>query len=136
MCGFVISSGSDSRQNVINSTNAIKYRGPDKTNYYFDEYNRIYIGHNRLSILDDEYGGQPYFSNDKKIILLFNGEIYNYKTLKEDLQNLNIKFYSKNSDTEVLLKGYEYYGTEIFNKIDGPFACAILDFKKKNYNFR
>ena len=130
MCGFVISVGINSRQNVINSTNAIKYRGPDETNFYFDEHNKIYIGHNRLTILDDKYGKQPYFSKDKKLILLFNGEIYNYKTLRQNLQKLNVKFYSENSDTEVLLKGYEYYGTEIFNKIDGAFACTILDFKK------
>ena len=131
MCGFVISVGINSRQNVINSTNAIKYRGPDETNFYFDEHNKIYIGHNRLTILDDKYGKQPYFSKDKKLILLFNGEIYNYKTLRQNLQKLNVKFYSENSDTEVLLKGYEYYGTEIFNKFFILIDSKIIIF----YNF-
>lgn len=130
MCGFVISIGLNSKQDVINSTYSIKHRGPDKTSFYFDEYKKIYIGHNRLSILDDKYGQQPFFSDNKKIILLFNGEIYNYKNLRKNLEDLNINFSSTNSDTEVLLKGYEYYGNKIFNKIDGAFACAIIDFKK------
>jgi len=66
MCGFVISIGLNSKQDVINSTYSINHRGPDKTSFYFDEYKKIYIGHNRLSILDDKYGRQPFFSDNKK----------------------------------------------------------------------
>ena len=131
MCGFILSIGSVKKEEIISAVNKIKYRGPDETNFYFDESYDLSMGHNRLSILDDKYGVQPYFSKDKSLILLFNGEIYNFKELRIDLEEKGVKFESKNSDTEVLLNGYKYYEKDFFPKIDGPFACAIVD-KKKN----
>ena len=86
MCGFILSIGSVKKEEIISAVNKIKYRGPDETNFYFDESYDLSMGHNRLSILDDKYGVQPYFSKDKSLILLFNGEIYNFKELRIDLE--------------------------------------------------
>lgn len=130
MCGFILAIGNVSKEEVFIATNQIKHRGPDATNYYFDEERKIYMGQNRLSILDDKYGSQPFFSEDKKKILLFNGEIYNHKEIRDDLITKGIKFFSNNSDTETLLKGYQFYGTKIFDYLDGQFACVITDLDK------
>ena len=131
MCGFILATGNVTKQEVLEATKKIKHRGPDSTNYYFNEDNRIFMGQNRLSILDDIHGDQPFFSEDRKKILLFNGEIYNHLELRNKLISKGIKFVSKNSDTETLLKGYEYYGEKIFNFLDGQFSIAITDLDKK-----
>ena len=77
MCGFVVSLGDVDQEEVKIATNEIRYRGPDDTNYFLDTEKKIFIGHNRLSIMDPEFGKQPLVSEDKKIILAYNGEMYN-----------------------------------------------------------
>ena len=69
MCGFVVCLGDVQEDDVKKATQKIKYRGPDDTNYFFDKEKRIFIGHNRLSIMDPEFGRQPLTSDDKKIII-------------------------------------------------------------------
>jgi asparagine synthase (glutamine-hydrolysing) len=130
MCGFVVSLGDIDQEQVKNATNEIRYRGPDDTNYFLDTEKKIFVGHNRLSIMDPEYGKQPLVSEDKKIILAYNGEMYNQFELRKELENNNIKFKSKSSDTEVVLKGYNFWGDKLFEKIDGQFAIVIIDLNK------
>ena len=130
MCGFVVSLGDVDQEEVKIATNEIRYRGPDDTNYFLDTEKKIFIGHNRLSIMDPEFGKQPLVSEDKKIILAYNGEMYNQFELRKELENKKIKFKSKSSDTEVVLKGYRFWGDKLFEKIDGQFAIVIIDLDK------
>ena len=88
-------------------------RGPDDHGIY--NKNNLAIGMRRLSIIDLEKGQQPMFSSDKNIVLVFNGEIYNYIELRNELKNKNYKF-STNSDTEVLIYMYKEYGENFLKK--------------------
>lgn len=130
MCGFVVSIGNIKESNLIKATESIKYRGPDDTNYYIDKNKNIFIGHNRLEIMDPDFGKQPVPSEDNQIILAYNGEIFNQYELREELIKNNINFKSISSDTEVVLKGYQFWGTSLFSKLDGQFAITILDLTK------
>ena len=94
MCGFVVSIGNIKVSNLVKSTESIKYRGPDDTNYYIDKNKNIFIGHNRLEIMDPDFGKQPVSSEDNQIILAYNGEIFNQYELREELIKNNINFKS------------------------------------------
>ena len=105
------------------------YRGPDKQNFFTDKKFKLSMGMNRLSVIDKKKGNQPMFSHDKRHVIVFNGAIYNFKDLKKHLEN-KITFYT-NSDTEVLINSYNYWGKKCFNYFDGMWAVAIYDFKTK-----
>ncbi len=107
----------------------IHHRGPDDSGYY--SVDNCMLGIQRLSILDIELGKQPMMSNDQSIVLVFNGEIFNYLELKDELKSKGVKFNTRNSDTEVILKLYEFYGKEFLSKLNGMFGIAIYDRKKK-----
>jgi len=132
MCGIngFILNGDQNNPELINlMNNEIIHRGPDDEGSYNDIISgkKISFGMRRLSIIDIDNGNQPIISDDENLILVFNGEIYNYKSLKIELEtNYNIEF-NTNSDTEVILKMYEIYGVESFSKLDGMFAFSILD---------
>lgn len=103
-------------------------RGPDGTGLFFDARRMVGLAHNRLAIVDlSSFGDQPFFSQDKKVGLVFNGEIYNYLELKE-LYFKNRIFVST-SDTEVLLAMFEKFGIAMLDKLQGMFAIAIFDFR-------
>lgn len=107
----------------------IIHRGPDDDGVFtFNDSSKysLAMGMRRLSIIDLNSGKQPIFSDDKKIIIVFNGEIYNYKILKKELEIKGVKFNTK-SDTEVILKLYETYGVSSFKKLDGMFGFSIFD---------
>lgn len=104
---------------------ALKHRGPDDEGIYRNEY--LDFGFVRLSILDlTKAGHQPFFSDDKRYVMVFNGEIYNYLELKEELKALGHNFHSS-SDTEVLLKSYMEWGEAAFHRFNGMWALAIYD---------
>lgn len=134
MCGingYLIYKSCCSTVDIIKLMNEkILHRGPDAEGIFFDEDKsfRLVIGMRRLSIIDLNSGNQPIFSEDKKIVILFNGEIYNYKYLKDQLLNQGCTF-ETNSDTEVILKLYEKEGVKSFSKLDGMFAFSIFDKK-------
>jgi len=109
-------------------TDIISYRGPDGEGYYI--HKNLALGHCRLSIIDLNTGDQPMFSEDKTIALVFNGEIYNYLELKEELIKLGHKF-NTSSDTEVIIKSYEQWGIDCQNKFNGMWAFALWDNKKQ-----
>lgn len=113
---------------VKNMTDAINYRGPDGFGYYNHE--NIALGHRRLSIIDLSTGDQPMFSDDGTIVLVFNGEIYNYIELREELIKLGYHF-KTTSDTEVIIKAYQHWGTECQNKFNGMWSFALWDNKKQ-----
>lgn len=126
--GFWISDGSESRNFSGNdSTEKIKKEFP----VLQEEYSKIALGFRRLSILDlSEKGHQPMLSEDKKIVITFNGEIYNFKKLRKELEAFGYHFQSQ-SDTEVILKSYIEWGTSMFVKLDGMFAICIVDLEQQ-----
>ena len=106
----------------------IKHRGPDSDGYYVDD--DVAMGFRRLSIIDLEGGSQPIFNEDKTKVITFNGEIYNYQYLKEDLI-VKGHVFNTSTDTEVILHGYEEYGEEILLMLRGMFSFVIYDINKK-----
>jgi asparagine synthase (glutamine-hydrolysing) len=128
-CGFVDQNKKPKKTKIIKDmANRIIHRGPDSEGYYIDD--NIALGFRRLSIIDLKGGNQPLYNENKDICVMFNGEIYNYLELKEELIKNGHKF-STNSDTEVIVHGYEEYNTEIFNKLRGMFAIIIYDIKNE-----
>ena len=131
MCGFCCYYGKGLVLDELRKgTENIAYRGPDDTNYLLDEDNNIFIGFNRLSIIDDKGGKQPMISPCKKYILVFNGEIYNSPQIRNALKSKSVQFKTKNSDTEVILQAYIYWGEKFVNKLDGMFSICIFDLNK------
>ena len=117
------------KEDLVKMTDRIKHRGPDSFGYYLDSF--IGLGHRRLSIIDlSDAGKQPMYNEDGTIVIVFNGEIYNFKKLKTQLIKKH-EFNSK-TDTEVLIHGYEEWGiTGLLSKLDGEFAFVIYDMIKK-----
>tara|TARA_B110000503_G_scaffold23182_1_gene36089 strand:- start:1078 stop:2898 length:1821 start_codon:yes stop_codon:yes gene_type:complete len=111
--------------------NQMYRRGPDHRGYWFDENYNIGLGHNRLAIIDlSEQANQPIISICNRYVIVFNGEIYNYKELKQELIILGETFQT-NSDTEILLKLYILNGKKMLLKLRGMFAFAIWDKKQE-----
>ncbi len=107
---------------------ASQHRGPDYSGVYSDE--QIVLGHNRLSIIDLQPSShQPFVSNDGNLVLVFNGEIYNYLEIKKILKDYDFK---TNSDTEVIIAAYQKWGKACVNHFNGMFAFAIWDKAKQN----
>lgn len=128
MCGIVGFIDKNKNIDILNDMLKIQsYRGPDDSGVYFDEKNGVHFGHNRLSIQDlSSYGHQPFVSDCGNYIIVFNGEVYNFKNIRVDLEELGYKFIS-NSDTEVILYSYKEWGIKCIDKFIGMFAFAILD---------
>lgn len=119
-------------QIVQKMNDLLKHRGPDNGGVY--QHNNITLGHRRLSIIDlSDAGNQPFYSYDKKHVIVFNGEIYNYKELKLELQRAAIGsghkpyFFQTSSDTEVVLAAYIRWGNDCVKYLNGMFAFAIHD---------
>ena len=130
MCGIVgfIDKSKDKKKIIKDMADLIIHRGPDSDGYYVDD--NIALGFRRLSIIDLGTGSQPIFNEEKDKVIIFNGEIYNYQIIKEDLLAKGHKFTTK-ADTEVILHGYEEYGEKILNKLRGLFSFVIYDIKTK-----
>lgn len=126
MCGFagyIHNYGTFDKEEVIHKmADRIKHRGPDDAHYYIDD--GIALGFRRLSIIDLEGGRQPILNEDGSLVLLFNGEIYNYQELREELIKAGHVFTTK-TDSETILHGYEEYGKKILGRLRGMFAFII-----------
>jgi asparagine synthase (glutamine-hydrolysing) len=108
------------------------HRGPDSDGMWMSPSENIWFGHRRLSILDlSDLGTQPMVSFDGTLVIIFNGEIYNFKSIRDDLRKKGYEFRSE-SDTEVLLNAWHCWKEETLQKIDGMFAFAILDIANNN----
>ncbi len=132
MCGFV---GSASVHRVVdkewllNGSESLYHRGPDDSSQWISENNRLGFSHRRLSIIDiTENARQPFMNTTQDAVIIFNGEIYNYKLIRSSLKSLGYKFKS-NSDTEVLLNSYLCWGYECLQKIKGMYAFVIYDIR-------
>lgn len=126
MCGFagyIHNYGTFDKEEVIHKmADRIKHRGPDDAHYYIDD--GIALGFRRLSIIDLEGGRQPILNENGSLVLLFNGEIYNYQELREELIKAGHVFTTK-TDSETILHGYEEYGKKILDRLRGMFAFII-----------
>ena len=131
MCGFCGFSDktkiTDKKKIIKKMADRIIHRGPDSDGYYVDK--SVALGFRRLSIIDLKGGDQPIYNEDKSVVIMFNGEIYNYRELKELLLEKGHSF-TTNSDTEVIVHGYEEYGYDVFNRLRGMFAIIIYDKNK------
>jgi len=132
MCGIVGFTGSKNSFLLKKMNNSLIHRGPDDASFF--ESNFVSLAMRRLSIVDIQTGQQPYYSNDNFIVVIFNGEIYNHKELREKLLDLGFKFKSNHSDGEVIPHLYQKYGIDFIHKINGMFAIALYD-KKINKLF-
>ena len=132
MCGFagyINNYATFDKMAVIKAmADRIVHRGPDDAHYYVDE--DISLGFRRLSIIDLEGGRQPILNEDGSLVLLFNGEIYNYQSIREDLLKAGHVFKTK-TDSEVILHGYEEYGKKVLDRLRGMFAFIIWNKQTK-----
>jgi len=132
MCGIsgILSFGGKyNKEDILKMNKVLSHRGPDDQGTYFDEF--IGLGHRRLSIIDlSKAGHQPMSDESEKYWIIFNGEVYNYLEIREELIEKGHKFHS-NSDTEVILKSYIEWGVECLQKFNGMWAFALWDQEKK-----
>jgi len=128
LCGITGFAGKGTREELESMAATLKHRGPDDEGYFFvpDE---VGLGFRRLSIIDLKTGNQPIFNEDKTVAIIFNGEIYNYRELRKNLEPRHR--FTTRTDTEVLVHLYEEEGEKMFEKLNGMFAIAIWDVRKK-----
>lgn len=126
MCGIcgIVQKNSNNTALVRRMSDLLAHRGPDRTAVY--ESGDVCFGHTRLSIIDLTTGDQPIFNHDKKLAIVYNGEIYNYRELRDELSKRGASFQTQ-SDTEVVLRLYEMDGPDAFARLNGIFSFAILD---------
>lgn len=131
MCGFAgfVGKVEDRETVLVNMMDTIIHRGPDSAGKYVDE--DAALGFRRLSIIDlSSVGDQPLYNEDKSMVLVFNGEIYNYQELRKELIEAGHVFVS-NTDSETLIHGYEQWGEKLVDRLRGMYAFVIWDTKKK-----
>lgn len=130
MCGILFAKSNRITKNeFISSLNIIKHRGPDAPLCFF-QHNDFMLGHNRLSIMDlDLRANQPFFSDDQRYVMIYNGEVYNYRELASQYM-IEMK---TSSDTELILKLYLKIGSSMLNKLNGMFSLIILDTLTNEY---
>lgn len=127
MCGIAGFAGTFDQARLHAMIRDLRHRGPDAEGFHIDEAAGIGLGHARLSILDHAGGAQPMLTADAQLAVAFNGEIYNHRALRKELERLGHVFQSDHSDTEVLLHGYREWGTGLCEHLNGMWAFAIHD---------
>lgn len=132
MCGLVGFLSNQPLEGILKEMIASqKHRGPDDSGSYIDHKTGLHLGHNRLSIQDiSSSGHQPFISDCKEYAIVFNGEVYNFKEIREELKSKGYNFRS-NSDTEVILYAYKEWGIESIKKFIGMFAFVLYDIPKQ-----
>lgn len=128
MCGIAGIIGEENKQLIQRMCDVIEHRGPDDSGFFIDK--GISLGMRRLSIIDIAGGKQPIHNEDETVWVMYNGELYNYLELKDELEKLGHKFYTK-CDTEIFVHAYEQYGDMFVEKLRGMFGFAIWDAKNK-----
>jgi asparagine synthase (glutamine-hydrolysing) len=125
VCGIAGFHGSTDRDLLQRMTDSLAHRGPDGEGIFLDR--QVGLGHRRLSIIDTSTeADQPMWSEDRRLVVVFNGEIYNYRELKAQLTGLGHRFHTQ-SDTEVILVGYQEWGEDVLTHLLGMFAFALYD---------
>ena len=132
MCGIVGFIDADKKLGIVQEMLATQsYRGPDDSGTYFDEESGIHFGHNRLSIQDlTSQGHQPFISDCENYVIAFNGEVYNFRELRIELERLGHQFHSQ-TDSEVVLNAWVEWGEECVHHFNGMFAFSVWDKQKK-----
>jgi Asparagine synthase (glutamine-hydrolyzing) len=135
MCGFVGIASKSELEDIGSWTKIankqIKHRGPDDSGYWVSEDNKVELAHRRLAVVDISYlAAQPMSNESFGLTIAFNGEIYNYKEIREDLKKIGYSFKSS-SDTEVILAAFKEWGKECVKIFNGMFAFAIYDSKNQ-----
>ena len=131
MCGLAGFVGTGNRDDLAAMTAALSHRGPDGEGFFVDQQLPFYLGHRRLAIIDVAGGRQPMWNEDETVAVIFNGEIYNHAELRRELLARGHRFQSSHSDTEVLVHGYEEWGPALVDKLNGMFAFALFDRRRK-----
>src|SRR5881275_668517 len=116
------------RETIVRMARSIAHRGPDDEGFFIA--GPVGLGFRRLSIIDLGGGHQPMSDAQETVWIIFNGEIYNYRELRAELQSKGHQFRT-NSDTEVIIHGYKEWSTDVFNHLNGMFGLAIWDVKKE-----
>lgn len=127
MCGIAGFVGNGSMDDLRRMNAVQRSRGPDAEGTYHDPSAAIFLGHQRLSIIDHNGGAQPMWSHDRQTGVTFNGEIYNHAELRKELRALGACFLSDHSDTEVLLHAYRHWGDNFVEKLNGMWAFVLYD---------
>jgi len=128
ICGFSNLSGAGKKKDLLEMTKTLAHRGPDGEGVFWRE--GIALGHRRLAIIDKEGGHQPMSDIQKNLWLSFNGEIYNFKKLRERFQKSGYRFRTE-GDTETILAAYREFGLKFVDHLEGMFAFALYDSKQK-----
>ena len=128
MCGIAGVYGISDKSLLKRMCDVIEHRGPDDSGYYVDD--TVSIGMRRLSIIDLDGGRQPIVNEDESIVVVFNGEIYNFRELRYDLELKGHRF-TTDSDTEVIVHAYEEYGYGCLDRFNGMFAIALWDMDRR-----
>lgn len=131
MCGIAGFAGPGSRTDIRAMVAALAHRGPDGEGFHHDEATRLFLGHRRLAILDIAGGAQPMWNAQNTTAVVFNGEIYNHRELRRELETLGCRFHTDHSDTEVLVHGYDRWGEDLPRRLNGMFAFCIFDTLRK-----
>ena len=131
MCGIAGFVGEGDHGDLERMTRRLTHRGPDAEGFYVQQSDGVHFGHRRLSIIDLAGGAQPMCLVDGHCVIVFNGEIYNHLELRDQLESLGCVFQSDHSDTEVLLHGYCVWGEQIVQMLNGMWAFALWDTRKK-----
>lgn len=127
ICGILETKGAPVEEAVLRSmTNALAHRGPDGEGVHLQ--GPVGLGHRRLAIIDPEYGAQPMCNEDRSVWVTYNGEIYNFKEIRSELQKYGHVFRTK-SDTEMVVHAYEEWGKDCLKRFRGMFAFAVADFR-------
>lgn len=135
IAGYIVKQSEikDDNYRIKKMTDAIRHRGPDDEGQWVR--GKVALGHRRLAIIDlDRRSRQPFISNDGRYVITYNGEIYNYQEIKEELLKAGISFRTT-SDTEVIIEAYKKYGTECFNMFNGMWAFCIYDIEMNELVF-
>ena len=131
MCGIVGFTGKGELSDLDLMVAQLKDRGPDSSGVFIDPKASVYLGHRRLEVLDISGGVQPMETVDKRYVVTYNGEIYNFASLRNELESQGHRFQSDHSDTEILLHGYREWGDKVVDKLNGMWAFAIYDRNEK-----
>ena len=131
MCGIAGFAGRGDQADLAAMTAALAHRGPDGEGRFADAEARVFLGHRRLAVIDRAGGEQPMWNADHSVGIVFNGEIYNHRELRAQLEARGRVFRSSHSDTEVLVHGYEEWGETLPSRLNGMFAFAIYDRSRK-----
>jgi asparagine synthase (glutamine-hydrolysing) len=131
MCGIAGFVGTGTAADLKAMADAIVHRGPDGEGYFADQHVPVFLASRRLAVVDLSGGAQPMWDSAGDICVVFNGEIYNHRALRKELEALGHRFLTDHSDTEVLIYGYKAWGQGLFVRLNGMFGVAIYDRHRK-----